>query len=126
MTHQWHENLPIYKQLVIKIRQGILNQLYPEGSALPSVRAVSAELSINHITVSKAYHELLDEGLIEKRRGLGMFVKTGAKETLLHAEKSKFLAEDLPNFIEKMQQLKIDKQEVISQIQQLITENKHD
>ncbi|AWB65633.1 GntR family transcriptional regulator [Saccharobesus litoralis] len=120
MNNVWHDDQPIYKQLVAKLKTAILNNNYPEESALPSVRAISAELQINHITVSKAYHELLDEGLIEKRRGLGMFVKTGAINALLLAEKAKFLSEDLPHFIEKMQQLNIEQQDVIDRIQQLM------
>ncbi|WP_016953907.1 GntR family transcriptional regulator [Catenovulum agarivorans] len=125
MNNHWHDDMPIYKQLVEKLKKAILNNSYPEETALPSVRAVSAELQINHITVSKAYHELLDEGLIEKRRGLGMFVKTGAIEALHTAEKNKFLAEDLPQFLQKMQQLNISQQDVIEKIQQLSKEQEN-
>lgn len=120
MNNQWHDDLPIYKQLAENIKSSILNHVYPEDTALPSVRAISAELQINHITVSKAYHELLDEGLIEKRRGLGMFVKTGAISALHHVQKNKFLHEDLPLLVEKMQRLDIKPQEVIEKIQQLM------
>ncbi|WP_440906520.1 GntR family transcriptional regulator (plasmid) [Catenovulum sp. SX2] len=125
MNNHWHDDMPIYKQLVEKLKKAILNNSYPEETALPSVRAVSAELQINHITVSKAYHELVDEGLIEKRRGLGMFVKTGAIEALHTAEKNKFLAEDLPLFLQKMQQLNISQQDVIEKIQQLSKEQEN-
>ena len=125
MNNHWHDDQPIYKQLVEKLKKAILNNSYPEETALPSVRAVSAELQINHITVSKAYHELLDEGLIEKRRGLGMFVKTGAINALHSAEKNKFLTEDLPVFIQKMQQLNINQQDVIEKIKQLSKEQKN-
>lgn len=124
MNSHWHDQLPIYKQLVEKLKQAILAHRYPEETVLPSVRNVSAELSINHITVSKAYHELLDEGLIEKRRGLGMFVKTGAINALLNTEKTKFLTEDLPKIIQKMHQLNIDQAEVIAHIQKLNQETK--
>ncbi len=119
MNSQWHDDLPIYKQLVIKLKKAILDNRYPETTALPSVRAISAELQINHITVSKAYHELVDEGVIEKKRGLGMFVKLGAIEALHNSEKIKFLSEDLPQFIKKMQQLDIDLNQVIAEIQTL-------
>ncbi|KMT64992.1 GntR family transcriptional regulator [Catenovulum maritimum] len=123
MNNQWSDDIPIYKQLVEKLKKAILNNMYPEETALPSVRAISAELNINHITVSKAYHELLDDGLIEKRRGLGMFVKLGAIEVLSHSEKTKFLTEDLPKLIQKMHQLNIDSELVIKQIKQLAKES---
>lgn len=119
MNKDWHDDLPIYKQLIAKLKKAILSDMYPEGTALPSVRAISAQLKINHITVSKAYHELVDEGVIEKKRGLGMFVKLGAIEALHESEKVKFLQEDLPLFLRKMQQLKIGQQEIIDIITKL-------
>ena len=118
MNNHWHDDAPIYKQLVQKLKKAILNNVYAEGTALPSVRSVSTELNINHITVSKSYHELVDEGLIEKRRGLGMFVKEGAIKALMAAEQAIFMDEDLPKLISKMQQLQIDPAQVVAMIQQ--------
>jgi GntR family transcriptional regulator len=124
MNSHWHDDLPIYKQLITKLKKAILANRFPEQTALPSVRAISAELNINHITVSKAYHELVDEGVIEKKRGLGMFVRAGAIEALHDSEKTKFLAEDLPNFIKKVQQLDLDLNQVIAEMQTQHKDNK--
>lgn len=118
MNDQWHDQLPIYKQLVIKLKQAILAETFTEETALPSVRVVSAELSINHITVSKAYHELVDEGLIEKKRGLGMFILKGAVSQLLEAERVLFIQQELPKLIDKMAELKIPVDDVITMIKQ--------
>lgn len=118
MNDQWHDQLPIYKQLVIKVKQAILDGSFSEGESLPSVRAVSAELNINHITVSKAYHELVNEGLIEKRRGLGMFILPDAVKRLSAAERNIFLTQELPELIDKIKQLDIAVEDVIELIQQ--------
>lgn len=117
MNQQWHDELPIYKQLIIKLKQAILAGTYQESEALPSVRVVSAALNINHITVSKAYHELVDEGLIEKRRGLGMFILEGAVKQLLAAERTQFLQHELPKIIDKMKALDIPVSDVITMIE---------
>jgi GntR family transcriptional regulator len=116
MNNHWHENTPIYKQLVDKLKATILQGVYPEGSALPSVRVISAELQINHITVSKSYHELVDAGLVEKRRGLGMFVKQGAIQQLMLAEQASFMNEELPQLLTRMAQLQINPDDVIALI----------
>lgn len=126
MNNQWHDKLPIYKQLVIKLKQSIIDGSFAEESALPSVRVISAELNINHITVSKAYHELVDENLIEKKRGLGMFVLKGALNQLLESERTVFLTEELPQLIARIQQLNISPEEVIQQLQRsAVTQEKH-
>jgi len=116
MNNHWDDETPIYKQLVQKLKKAIINHVYDEGCALPSVRAISAELNINHITVSKSYHELLDQGLIEKKRGIGMFVKQGAIAELTLAEQNIFMNEDLPKLISKMKQLDISSEKVIQLI----------
>lgn len=118
MNNYWHDELPIYKQLIIKLKQSIIGGSFAEETALPSVRTVSAELNINHLTVSKAYHELVDEGLIEKRRGIGMFVLKGALKQLLDAERTVFIEQELPKVIERMAQLDIKPEAVIELIQQ--------
>ena len=123
MNSQWRDDSPIYKQLAEKIRKGILDRVYAEGHALPSVRAVSAELNINHLTVAKSYHELVDEGLLDKRRGLGMFVKAGALESLTLLEKESFMQQELPELVERMKQLEISASTVISFIQTNIKDN---
>jgi GntR family transcriptional regulator len=96
MTHQWNEHKPIYRQLRDRVADMILDRVLSDGDALPSVRTVAAEYRLNPLTVLKAYQELVDEKLVETRRGLGMFVNTGARDSLLKAEREKFLAEDWP------------------------------
>ncbi len=108
MTVEWNDNLPIYRQLRDLVIQRILDGSFAEGESVPSVRQVASDYNINHLTVAKAYQELVDEGLLEKRRGLGMFVLSGAREALTSNEKQKFLEEELPAFIERVQRLGLD------------------
>lgn len=108
MSIEWNDSLPIYRQLRELVIERILDGTFPEGEAVPSVRQVAADYNINHLTVAKAYQELVDEGLLEKRRGLGMFVLSGAREMLSDNEQQKFLEEELPAFAEKARRLGID------------------
>ncbi|ASP40942.1 GntR family transcriptional regulator [Bacterioplanes sanyensis] len=94
----------------------ILDGSLPEGESIPSVRGLASEYQINHLTVSKAYQELVAQGLVEKRRGLGMFVATGAQQTLQQQQASQFLEQELPALLERMSQLNIDPDIVISAI----------
>ena len=105
MTTEWNEDQPIYRQLRDRVVASILEGSLQEGDALPSVRTVAMDLQINPITVSKAYQELVGEGLVEKRRGLGMFVMEGAAESLKRAEQTKFLEEEWPRIVERIQRL---------------------
>lgn len=114
MPSNWNEDQPIYRQLQDQVSGLILNGTYPEESAVPSVRQVSSDLSINHLTVSKAYQALVDDGLLEKRRGLGMFVIKGARQAILESEKKKFLTTELPQFMSRVKQLDISIEHVIS------------
>jgi len=116
MQQTWREDLPIYRQLKELVVNLILQGEYKAGESLPSVRQVSSDYQINHITVSKAYQELVDEGLVEKRRGLGMFVIEGAKEILLTREQERFMQEELPAFLERINQLGISKDHLIKMI----------
>ena len=84
-----------------------------EGDALPSVRAVASDLQLNPITVSKSYQALVDEGLVEKRRGLGMFVRVGAHEQLMTSERKRFLQTEWPATLQRIQQLGLDVQELL-------------
>ncbi len=108
MSVEWNDNLPIYRQLRDLVVQRILDGSFAEGEAVPSVRQVASDYNINHLTVAKAYQELVDDGLLEKRRGLGMFVLSGAREALTSNEKQKFLDEELPAFIDRVQRLGLD------------------
>ncbi len=119
MQEQWKDDQPIYRQLRDRVVGLILEGAYLEGDAIPSVRSVSSEFQINHITVSKAYQELVEEGLVEKRRGLGMFVIDGAREKILNVEREKFLSTELPQLLQRIVQLGISKEELIEKIQQV-------
>jgi len=96
MASEWNDSQPIYRQLRDRVVAMILDGLLKEGDPLPSVRNVAAEYRVNPLTVLKGYQELVDEQLVETRRGLGMFVKDGARDLLLKAEREKFLTEEWP------------------------------
>lgn len=105
---QWHDRQPIYQQLKEMIRTSIIEGSLKEGKALPSIRHISAEYRINPLTVLKAYQALAHEDIIEKRRGLGMFVKKSAQAKLLESEKQHFLEEEWPLILEKIKRLGLD------------------
>jgi len=105
MTHEWHDGQPIYRQLRDHIVSMVLDDVLKEGDSLPSVRTVAAEYRINPLTVLKAYQELADEGLVESRRGRGMFVNAGAREALLKGERKKFLADEWPRLKKRIERL---------------------
>jgi len=108
MSITWNDNTPIYRQLRERVVAMILDGALKEGDALPSVRQVAADFQLNPITVSKAYQELVDENLVEKRRGLGMYVNDGAREALLKAERERFLLDEWPVLRERMKRLGLD------------------
>jgi GntR family transcriptional regulator len=116
---EWKDNQPIYRQLRDLVIERVLDGTFTEGEAVPSVRQVAADYNINHLTVAKAYQELVDNGLLEKRRGLGMFVLEGAQCALSKNEQQKFLQEELPAFVERVQVLGMDMNEVTEQLQAL-------
>ncbi|KQQ45901.1 GntR family transcriptional regulator [Duganella sp. Leaf126] len=107
-TTGWHDNAPIYRQLKDKVVGMMLDGLLRAGDALPSVRQVAADYQLNPITVSRAYQELVDEALVEKRRGLGMYVSEGAHDKLLTSERARFLREEWPAVLERMRRLGLD------------------
>lgn len=96
MDREWNDSQPIYRQLRDLVVAMILDGALSEGDPLPSVRSVAAEYRVNPLTVLKGYQQLTDEGLVEKRRGLGLFVNAGARGLLLEAERRRFLAEQWP------------------------------
>jgi GntR family transcriptional regulator len=108
MSMQWNETAPIYRQLRDYIKAMILDEALKAGDALPSVRQVSADFQLNPITVSKAYQELVDENLVEKRRGLGMYVNEGAREALLKSERDIFLRNEWPPLRDRLRRLGLD------------------
>lgn len=105
MDPEWNNSQPIYRQLRDRVVHMILDSVLNEGDPLPSVRNVATENRVNPLTVLKAYQGLADEQLVESRRGLGMFVKTGARDLLLQAERQKFLAEEWPRVAATIQRL---------------------
>jgi len=110
----WHNKLPIYIQLRDRLVELIMDGILNEGDALPSVRKISGEQRINPITVSKAFQILVDEELVEKKRGLGMYVVTGAKEKLSKQEKAKFLEQEWPQIAARIERLGLEIDELIS------------
>jgi len=108
MSVTWNDNAPIYRQLRDRVVAMILDGVLKHGDALPSVRQVAADFQLNPITVSKAYQELADDHLVEKRRGLGMYVAEGAREALLRSERERFLREEWPTLRDRLNRLGID------------------
>lgn len=108
MTAHWNDSQPIYWQLKERTIAMILDGTLAEGDALPSVRTVAADFQLNPITVSKSYQVLVDDGLVEKRRGLGMFVCAGARRRLMESERQKFLTEEWPAMVNRIGQLGLD------------------
>lgn len=113
MTTQWNDSQPIYWQLKERTIAMILEGTLAEGEPLPSVRTVASEFQLNPITVSKSYQSLVDDGLVEKRRGLGMFVCEGAREQLIASERAKFINEEWPAMLNRIEQLGLDVEELI-------------
>ena len=113
MPVEWNDKQPIYKQLRGLVVERIMDGSFAEGEAVPSVRQVASDYQINHLTVAKAYQELVDTGLLEKRRGLGMFVKLGARVSLTNNEHQKFIDEEVPAFVDRVQALGMKMTEVV-------------
>ena len=108
MDPKWNEDLPIYRQLRDRVVEMILEGVLADGDALPSVRNVAAEYRLNPLTVLKGYQELVDEGLVEKKRGRGMFVTDGAKKQLLKDERRRFLDKEWPDVVATIHRLRLD------------------
>ena len=113
MDREWNDSQPIYRQLRDRVVAMILDGVLKEGDPLPSVRNVAAENRVNPLTVLKAYQQLVDEELVEKRRGLGMFIKAGARNLLLKGERQKFLAEEWPRIHATMLRLGLTPEELL-------------
>ena len=113
MDREWNDNLPIYRQLRDRVVAMILDGILKEGDPLPSVRHVAAEYRVNPLTVLKGYQELVDEKIVEARRGLGMFINAGARDLLLQAERRKFLAEQWPGIQATIQRLGLTPEDLL-------------
>src|ERR687888_586051 len=114
MDREWNDSQPIYRQLRDQVVAMILDGVLKEGDPLPSVRNVATEYRVNPLTVLKGYQELVDEGLVESRRGRGMFVNTGARKLLLKEERQKFLSEEWPRIRATIQRLGLKTEELLA------------
>ncbi len=114
----WHDNQPIFRQLSERITEQILQGIWLEEQALPSVRTVAADMKINHLTVMKGYQLLVDEGLVEKRRGQGMFVAKGALAVLKAKQRTDFFELQIPMIAETLKQLDMPLEEFVQQLKQ--------
>jgi GntR family transcriptional regulator len=114
MDREWNDGQPIYRQLRDRVVDMILDGVLNEGDPLPSVRTVAAEYRVNPLTVLKSYQGLVDEQLVESRRGRGMFINVGARALLLAAERQKFLAEQWPRIHATIQRLGLTPQELLA------------
>ena len=114
MDREWNDSQPIYRQLRDRVVAMILEGTLGEGEPLPSVRTVAAEYRVNPLTVLKGYQELADESLVESRRGLGMFVTSGARKRLMHGERQRFLDEEWPRIRAKIQRLGLTVEELLA------------
>src|SRR2546421_12883829 len=114
MDLEWNDGQPIYRQLRDRVVAMILDGVLKEGDPLPSVRNVAAEYRVNPLTVLKGYQELVDEGLVEAKRGLGMFVVAGARNLLHEGERQKFLAEEWPRGLETIQRLRLSAEKLLN------------
>lgn len=115
MDPNWNDNVPIYRQLRDRVVAMILEGVLKDGDALPSVRNVAAEYRLNPLTVLKGYQELVDENLVEKKRGRGMFVMDGARKELLKDERRRFLQDEWPQVLERIERLGLSVQDLVSQ-----------
>lgn len=113
MTAQWREDQPIYLQLRDRIVGMILDGSLSEGEPLPSVRNVAAQFQLNPMTVMKAYQTLVDDGLVEKRRGLGMFCTPGARSRLRERERLRFISEEWPRVVTRLRRLGLKPEELL-------------
>ncbi len=114
MDPNWNDNQPIYRQLRDRVVAMILDGVLEDGDALPSVRSVAADYRLNPLTVLKGYQELVDENLVEKKRGLGMFVKAGAQKRLLKDEREVFLEQEWPRVKATIERLGLSTRELLA------------
>jgi GntR family transcriptional regulator len=110
---EWNDSQPIYRQLRDRVIVMILDSVLKEGDPLPSVRTVAADYRVNPLTVLKAYQQLADEQIVEKRRGIGMFVKAGVHQQLLRDERQRFLQEEWPGVLATLQRLGLKAQDLL-------------
>jgi GntR family transcriptional regulator len=123
MEREWNDSQPIFRQLRDRVVALILDGVLKEADPLPSVRNVAAAYRLNPITVLKAYQELVDEKLVETKRGRGMFINPGARELLLVAEREKFLADHWPRVHATIRRLGLTPEELLDAAGKSSTDN---
>lgn len=126
MDPKWNADLPIYRQLRDRVVAMILEGALTDGDALPSVRNVAAEYRLNPLTVLKGYQELVDEGLVEKRRGRGMYVTDGARKRLLRDERQRFLESEWPRIAATIERLGLDLESLLESARSSASEDPGD
>jgi GntR family transcriptional regulator len=126
MAGEWNDSQPIYRQLRDRVVTMILEGVLADGDALPSVRTVAAEYRLNPLTVLKGYQELVDEGLVEKRRGRGMYVREGACKALMKDERQAFLTEQWPAVVATIRRLNLDPEDLLTQAREELQDDKED
>lgn len=122
MDPNWNDSQPIYRQLRDRVVEMILEGVLTDGDALPSVRSVAAEYRLNPLTVLKGYQELVDEGLVEKKRGRGMFIMDGARKSLLSGERQLFINDQWPAVVATIRRLGLDLEELVEQARDQLAE----
>lgn len=103
----WHQQLPIYQQLADQLAARLLDGELSEGEPMPSVRNLASRYLLNPLTVSRALQALDEDGLLEHRRGLGLYVRPGARERLRQAARDRFIATEWPALRARLQRLGI-------------------
>ncbi|MBN8647130.1 MAG: GntR family transcriptional regulator [Caulobacterales bacterium] len=114
VSFDWRDDLPIWKQIKDRLQGAIMDETYKEGDAIPSVRQLALDLKVNPLTISRAFQELVDEGLIEKRRGLGMFVAPNVAQSLLARERENFIKNEWPEILKRIDALGLSKKELLN------------
>jgi GntR family transcriptional regulator len=109
----WDSSTPIYRQLADLLAAQLLDGDPPEGDAMPSVRALAGRFLLNPLTVNRALQTLADEGLLENRRGIGLYVLRGARKRLRHAERHRFLAQEWPRLRARLHRLGIGPEQLV-------------
>ena len=101
----WDDRQPIYRQLADRLAGSLLDGTPPEGEAMPSVRALASTYVLNPLTVGRALQALGDDGLLENRRGVGLYVRSGARQRLLELERQRFLEIEWPQLRQRLRRL---------------------
>lgn len=123
---QFNDTQPIFLQISERIAEMILSKTAKEGEPLPSVRQISADLQVNPLTVTRAYQSLVDIGVVESRRGMGMYVQPGARERLLAHERQRFLTEEWPRIAKRLAALELDPAELLANPSQVSNQGSTD